>query len=247
MEASGPVAIAIMAKVPVPGRVKTRLCPPLAPVEAAALAAAFLADVAGRVADLARRLGAVAHVAHAPAGEAVEMAACLPLPLPLIAQGEGDLGARMAGVVAALCARGHRGVVLLGTDAPTLPDAILAEAVRALDIPGRIAMAPVRDGGYGVLALDRPHPALFADMPWSTNQVAALTRTRARAAELELVELPGWYDVDDPPSLALLAAELAGHPPEVGHALPGVGAPRTAALLATLRARGFGSGGSALG
>ena len=93
-------------------------------------------------------------------------------------------------------------------------------------------MAPMRDGGYGVLALDRPHPALFAAMPWSTDQVAALTRRRAQAAGLDLIELPGWYDVDDTASLALLAAELAGHPPAVGHALPGAAAPRTAGVLA---------------
>ncbi|ALK10382.1 TIGR04282 family arsenosugar biosynthesis glycosyltransferase [Blastochloris viridis] len=234
MAAESSVAIAVMAKVPAPGRAKTRLCPPLTPDQAAALAAAFLADIAERVAALAARIDAAAYVAYTPRADAVVLDALVPPGIGLVVQPAGDLGARMAGVAAELMRRGHRGVVLLGADAPTLPGAIVEQAAAAAAVPGRVAMAPMLDGGYGVLALDRPHGALFDAMPWSTGAVAKLTRRRARAAGIDLIELPGWYDVDDAPSLALLAAEFAGSPLPLGHGLPGADAARTRALVWTL-------------
>jgi rSAM/selenodomain-associated transferase 1 len=229
------VAIAIMAKAPVPGRAKTRLCPKLTPEAAAALAAAFLADVAERVALLAGRVGAAPYIAYTPREHVATVDSLVPDGIGLVLQPEGDLGARIESVVAELIGYGHTGVVLLGTDAPTLPDVVLEQAVATLAAPGRVAMAPMLDGGYGVLALDKPHQALFADMPWSTGAVAELTRRRARSAGLDLIELPMWYDVDDELSLALLAAEFDGGPLPLGHGLIGAKAHRTEALVRTLK------------
>lgn len=229
------VAIAIMAKAPLPGHAKTRLCPPLTPETAAALAAAFLADVAERVAVLARRIGAAPYIAYSPREAVAAIDTLVPDGVGLVLQPEGNLGARIEGVVAELIDHGHAGAVLLGTDAPTLPDIVLEQAAAAAATPGRVAMAPMLDGGYGVLALDKPYRTLFADMPWSTGAVAELTRKRARAAGLDLIELPIWYDVDDALSLSLLAAEFDGGPLPLGHGLVGAKARRTEALVRTLK------------
>jgi rSAM/selenodomain-associated transferase 1 len=229
------VAIAIMAKAPVPGRAKTRLCPPLTPEEAAALASAFLADVAERVAVLGERVGAASYIAYAPREDVAAVDALVPDRVGLVLQPEGDLGARIKGVVAELLEHGHAGVVVIGSDAPTLPDLILEQAVAIAAMPRRVAMAPMLDGGYGVLALNQPDSTLFTDMPWSTGTVAELTRQRARAAGIELIELPIWYDVDDALSLSLLAAELNGGPLPLGHGLVGAKVPRTEAVMRQLK------------
>ena len=71
-------------------------------------------------------------------------------------------------------------------------------------------LGPADDGGYYLIGMKRPHAHLFADIAWSTNDVAAATRTRAASLGIELVTLPTWYDVDDAATLARLAGEAAG-------------------------------------
>ena len=60
-----------------------------------------------------------------------------------------------------------------------------------------VVLSPAADGGYTLIGLSKPHARLFADIPWSTSEVYRLTLERAREIGLPVVEVPGWYDVDD--------------------------------------------------
>jgi len=71
-------------------------------------------------------------------------------------------------------------------------------------------LGPADDGGYYLIGMKQPHAHLFADIAWSTGEVAAMTRARAAALGIELVALPTWYDVDDAATLARLVAEASG-------------------------------------
>ena len=89
-------------------------------------------------------------------------------------------------------------------------------------------MSPAHDGGYTLIGLSKPHGHLFADIPWSTGEVYRRTLDRAREIGLPVVDVPGWYDVDDALSLRMLEAELAGERPACAAAdMIGADAPAT--------------------
>jgi rSAM/selenodomain-associated transferase 1 len=210
--------VAIVAKTPRPGAVKTRLCPPLTPGEAAALHGAFLADTVELVAGLSGVRGALV---FAPAADEVYAARLAPGFLR-VAQRGADLGARLRHAFAALFAAGAPAVVASGADAPTLPAAYVAEALTRLAAPGTdVALGPTDDGGYYLVGTARPQPALFEDIAWSTPSVLVQTLARARTAGLGVALLPPWFDVDVPADLDRLDASLAD---------AGARAPRTRAL-----------------
>jgi rSAM/selenodomain-associated transferase 1 len=211
----------MFAKAPRTGTVKTRLIPTLAPSQAAQLAGAFIADLAERLAALARALGAVAIVFYTPADAADEIAA-LAGDLRREPQRGRDLGERLTSMLRMLGREGFEHVAVVGSDAPTLPDAAIAHAFAALE-DGDVAMAAAADGGYVLLALRGLHVALFERIPWSTPAVYAVTLERARRAGLHVVELPAWWDVDDGISLERLRHEFAAD-----RSTP---APRTRAML----------------
>ncbi len=104
-------------------------------------------------------------------------------------------------------AAGFSRAAVIGTDHPTLPLATIAEALDALAAPGTVAIGPSDDGGFYLLGLDRPRPALFDGMTYSHGQVFEHTRARAVASGAHLYALAPWYDVDDAGSLARLVAE----------------------------------------
>ena len=111
----------------------------------------------------------------------------------------------------AMLVSGFGAACLLNSDSPTLPTALLIRAARVLLAPGeRVVLGPADDGGYYLIGMKRPHAHLFADIAWSTGEVAAMTRARAAALGIELVALPNWYDVDDAATLARLVAEASG-------------------------------------
>ncbi len=78
--------------------------------------------------------------------------------------------------------------------------------------------SPACDGGYTLIGLSRPHAHLFEAMPWSTDAVYRLTLARAREIGLPVVNVPGWYDVDDAASFRMLEAELEGRRPDFARA-----------------------------
>jgi rSAM/selenodomain-associated transferase 1 len=210
-------AIAVMAKAPRAGRCKTRLVPPLSPDQAAFLSRAFLRDITENLALAAASTAIAPYVAYAPSGEQHLFAGCLaPGTRLVLADGAGAMpdgvtgfGTCLLHAIRSLLAAGHDSACVLNADSPTLPTAILRDAAAALAAPGdRIVMAPAEDGGYTLLGMKAAHARVFADIAWSTQEVAAQTRARAREAGLDLVELPVWYDVDDHASLLRLRADL---------------------------------------
>ena len=215
MAADG-VAFGLMCKVPEAGTSKTRLCPPLSGDEAAALSACFIADVAASIAAaLPAVLGARGIAVHAPAGDGAALHALLPAEFTHMGQRGAGLGERILHAVEDLLAVGHRGVCLINADSPTLPPALLVRAALVLAAPGdpdgeRLVLGPAIDGGYYLIGLKRPHPALFSNIAWSTGRVLGQTLAAAADLGLPVTLLPAWYDVDDDASLQLLLNELFG-------------------------------------
>lgn len=189
-----PVVI-VMAKAPVAGFAKTRLIPALGSEGAAALAASLL-DAAVLHAT---RHGPVdlccAPDTHHPAFQRLADTHGI----VLSAQGEGDLGARMARAFERHLAQ-HGAALMIGTDAPSIDTAMLQRAAQALSDADAV-FVPALDGGYALIGLRRPAPTLFTDMAWSTATVMAHTRERVRAAGLRHTELPPVADIDEPADL----------------------------------------------
>ncbi|MBR0664662.1 glycosyltransferase [Roseomonas hellenica] len=230
------VAVAIICKTPAPGFSKTRLSPPLRPEECAQISACFIHDLAATIDRLAAR-GIAGVALYTPPGSEPGLKSLLPGGFWLLQQGEGDLGARLHLGMVDLLAEGHVGAIIVNSDSPTLPSAILEIAAAALRGGASMVISPAVDGGYTLIGLLRPQPRLFADMPWSTSAVFALTLERAREIGLTPVVLPTWYDVDDASSYALLEAELDGQRPEFADATaPAQDAPWTRAFVARRRA-----------
>ena len=204
-------AVGIMCKAPQPGRTKTRLAASLGATAAADLSACFLRDVAAAIEAVPERLGRRGYAVYAPAGGEQSVRALFPPTFGLMLQVGDDFGQVLFGAAHGLLAAGHDCVLLVNGDSPTLPPAVLAEAIELLRRPGeRAVLGPATDGGYYLIGLKQAHPRLFADIVWGTNSVAQRTRERASEIGLQVAELPEWYDVDDAEALGWLTAELAG-------------------------------------
>ena len=175
--------LAVFAKAPRPGFVKTRLG--LDPEIAAALHESFVRDA------LALAMEASDHVElHTD----VETEAWRDVDVPRRLQASGDLGARMLAALPGLIA---------GSDAPSLP---LAHLTRLLQTPGDVVIGPAEDGGYWAILARRTHPRMFAGVEWSTPHAREQTIAACRACGLDVALGPAWFDVDEPADLRRLAA-----------------------------------------
>lgn len=192
--------IVVFAKAPRPGRVKTRLIPALGEAGAARLAEYMLHHTLG--AAWAADIGPVELCIDPPPGNADWHGFHLPPGVQTSAQGEGDLGARMARAARRSLDADQR-VLLIGTDCPQLDVQTLRDAALLLDMHHAV-MHPARDGGYVLLGLSAFHPALFDDMPWSTAQVATLTRERLAALGWRAAVGRTLADIDEPDDLVHL-------------------------------------------
>ena len=199
-------AVAVMAKVPGATPVKSRLDPALTPDRATELYRCFLLD---RLDALARVPGIEPVVAFTPAAAADTLQALVPTGFRCIAQHGPDLGARLDTVLATLIADGHRGAIAIDIDSPTLPMDYVAEAARVLESGlADVVVGPCDDGGYYLIGVAAPRPALFEKMPWSTSEVLPLTLQRVKDLGLCLHLLPSWFDVDTEADLRRLHAEM---------------------------------------
>lgn len=205
-QASEQDALVIFAKAPIPGEVKTRLCPPLNPDEAATLHGSFVLDTLERTKAAVGRfkLPLDRYLACAPSSALVFFKIMEERQgVRLIDQIGDDLGARMRHAFDTMFSRGYKRVILVGTDVPTLPLEQYKQAHTLLD-QHELVLGPALDGGYFLIGLRKPSPDLFDEVPWSTDQVLQLTLAKADRLGLRIALLPEWRDVDTIDDLAAL-------------------------------------------
>jgi uncharacterized protein len=199
-------AVAIMAKAPQPGQVKTRLCPPLSYGEAAQLYQCFLLD---KIAQLNALPRAAPVISYSPADCRNLFEDLTPSHFMLFPQRGDDLGARILWTFDQLFRQGYTQVVVIDSDTPTLPTAHLEQALRLMARrENDVVLGPTEDGGYYLIGLRQSRRELFEQMPWSTSQVFPETRRRSKLYGLTVACTEYWYDVDTPDDLARLRDSL---------------------------------------
>ncbi|MBI2161942.1 MAG: TIGR04282 family arsenosugar biosynthesis glycosyltransferase [Candidatus Rokubacteria bacterium] len=212
-----------MAKVPGATTVKSRLHPSLTPEGATELYRCFLLD---RLDALAALPGIAPVIAFTPDEAESAMAALAPPGFALVSQRGGDLGQRLANLLADLIGRGHAAAIAVDSDSPTLPMAYVLEAALTLETKAAdVVLGPCDDGGYYLIGVRVPRPGLFQGIPWSTECVTPATLEKARGLGLRVHLLPSWFDVDTEADLRRLHGELAA-----GHDGPA----RTRAFVSTM-------------
>jgi len=195
-------AIAVFAKLPRPGQVKTRLCPPFSPEQAASLYACMLDDVLETTAQAARELALVPVLAVHPPAACSELARRAP-GYRVLAQRGKDLAERMERAVSVLADQEQGPVLLRGSDSPALAPEVLGDALAALR-EADLVLSPDRDGGYNLVGLRRPVPGIFRH-PMSTPEVLSATLANARKRALRARVLATAFDIDVVEDLHLLA------------------------------------------
>ncbi len=184
-------ALIVFAKAPRPGRVKTRLAADLGAQEAARV----YRRLGRRVLDAVREGPYRTLVYYDPPDAEAEMRDWLGgESLEFRPQAEGDLGERMARAFEEALRDADRACIV-GTDVPALRRALVVQALERLE-SADVVLGPAEDGGYYLMALSRPHPEIFRDVPWSTADVLGTTLERARHAGLRESLLPVLKDVD---------------------------------------------------
>lgn len=191
------LALLVVAKEPRPGLVKTRLCPPCTPAEAAALAEAALADT-------------LAAVAGCGAGRRVlaldgRPGPWLPPGFEVFPQHGQGLGARLAHAWEAMGGPG----VQIGMDTPQVTSADLDAALAALD-HAEAALGRTEDGGWWAIGLRRADPLVFAGVPMSTQATGRAQEMRLRRLGLGVAALPTMVDLDTAADIPAVVAAAPG-------------------------------------
>lgn len=250
-------SLVVFARAPVPGQVKTRLFRSdpaltqaalgrlLSPETAAQLHQAFVADVLrkGQAVGFARRVLYAADTVDHPSLQRL----AAEYGYELRQQQGADLGERMGNAIKSELARHDThgetpvGVVLVGTDSPTLPPGYLATAAAALAGHWDVVLGPASDGGYYLVGMRQAELSLFAaPMPWGSGEVLSRTLDRLRALQRQGLRpylLPFFYDCDTPADLRLLRDHLELSGSDLAQARDGdqaISAPSTAAVLREL-------------
>ena len=196
--------VVVMARAPVPGRTKRRLIPAIGAERAATLHRVMIHRAV--TSALASGLGPVELWCTPSTDHEVFRSLRSRLQVELYAQVGTDLGMRMHAAVEAK----PGATAVIGTDCPFLEPGDLIRAASALRSAGTdVVIVPAFDGGYVLIAVDRPRPELFTGVDWGTGRVLAQTRERAHAARLRLLELEARRDVDRPEDLEVLASVLS--------------------------------------
>jgi uncharacterized protein len=177
-------ALLVIAKAPVPGKVKTRLSPPCTPEQAAELAGAALADTLAAAAE-ARAARRILVLDGEPGSWVPEGFAVLPQ------RGEG-----LAERLAAAFEDAGGPAFLVGMDTPQLTPALLNAGLAALDAGADAVFGASLDGGYWAIGLRRSDPAVFRGVPMSDSSTGLAQRARLAELELQTMILPPLLDVD---------------------------------------------------
>ena len=200
-------ALVVYAKAPIPGTVKTRMCPPLTLEEATALHSSFVMDAVERTKKVMGQSKADRFLACDPDMKHPFFTALRSHHgIKLLQQRGKDLGERMGGTIRELFGRGYASVMITGCDIPTLPAEEISQAFSVLDTHDCV-LGPCPDGGYYLIGLRCPCTTLFSDIPWGTSAVFNLTKEKAAALNLQLGLTTSWADIDTPNDLTTLIGE----------------------------------------
>jgi rSAM/selenodomain-associated transferase 1 len=196
-----PLGLLLFSRYPQPGRTKTRLIPHLGPAGAAALQRQMTEHVLAQVLEASRHLPLAVEV-HFDGGSLAQMQSWLgDRPgLGYYPQGAGDLGARLAAAFGRSFAAGRSGAIAIGSDCPALALSHLSAAAAALQRT-EIVLGPATDGGYYLIGLRQPQPALFHGIDWGTERVLAQTLAAIHTQQLTVELLTPLTDVDLPEHL----------------------------------------------
>lgn len=191
------IALAVMARAPTDEQSKTRLLSALGADAGANLRRAILLDTL----EVVRQVSAVERVIlFAPTmaeAEFKNLTGGAGTAVSLIAQRGDGLGERLENAFADLFAREYTGVLVIGSDLPTLPPAHVESAISALtEQVDPVVLGPALDGGYYLIGLRKNHPELFRGIPWSTDAVCDTTADIATRGGLTVSLAPAWYDID---------------------------------------------------
>lgn len=195
------MALVMIAKIPIPGSVKTRLVGELTPEQAAGVYEAMLDCTIQRMNRIFRdnpcfhRILAVNSSSHSFTFAANWQ---------WVEQGSGDLGERIARIWGAI---GGGPAAFFGADCPDVPDTLI-ESVPAALMDADVAMGPVADGGYWTIAGRQLQPSLLNDIDWGTDRVYHQSLAAAQKADLTVARLPQWYDVDRPDDVKALCSRI---------------------------------------
>lgn len=199
-------ALVVMAKEPVPGNVKTRLCPPLTYEMAAELYRCFLLDSFDQYVKLDKTLVIVSFF---PPEWKQGLRAMAPKDFRLIPQSGDDLGERLINAFAYAFSIGNKSVSIVGTDHPTMPIDYIKQSFSLMsNDENDLVLGPSTDGGYYLIGLKKLHKEVFKGIAWSTEMVFEETVDRAERLNLKVATLPQWYDVDTPEDLARLESMI---------------------------------------
>jgi rSAM/selenodomain-associated transferase 1 len=200
--------LAIVAKYPHPGQVKTRLGAGIGYTSAATLYRAFLADLAERFSAAGRDHGFTLSWACAPgSGQLQEIVGA---DARVLTQRGADFADRLYHLAVDMERIGVRRLVIMSSDSPQLATALVRDAFRLIE-PGQVVLGPAEDGGYYLIGLDTTSgvPDLFRGIQMSTPLVLQETMARAAALDFSVCLLPATYDIDEVSDLDRLVGELA--------------------------------------
>ncbi|PSN10297.1 hypothetical protein C7293_28650 [filamentous cyanobacterium CCT1] len=194
----------LFTRFPEPGRTKTRLIPHLGPAAAATLQRRMTEHVLAQVQGAAQHLPLAVEV-HFAGGSLEQMQSWLGDAVACYPQAEGGLGDRLVAAFSQSFALGRPGAIAIGSDCPALTADHLAAALAALHRVD-VVLGPATDGGYYLIGLRQPEPALFEAIAWGTDRVLAQTLAAATAQGLTVELLTPLTDVDRPEDLPVWEA-----------------------------------------
>ena len=200
----GPSTLLAVAKQPVAGEAKTRLCPPLTPQQSASLYECFLRDTL----DVMREVKEVGRVVCYLKEDSRGYFERLAPDFELRCQRGASLGERLDHVLAESLDNGAERAVVMDSDSPSLPSEYVSRAFDLLNAAD-VVVGPSEDGGYYLIGMKAPQSHLLRDVEMSTTHVLTDTLRLAASSGLKVATLPKWYDVDTADDLLRLERELA--------------------------------------
>ena len=186
--------LVVVAKAPLPGEVKTRLCPPLTIDEAAGLYRCFLKD---RIEEIGRLTGIDLAISYTPEDSREYFSRFISNGFHLFPQRGKNLGERLSHIFVDKLADGYDAVSIIDSDTPDLPRSIVQQSFKLLLSDGADAVfGPCEDGGYYLVGMHKPHPELFEAVSWSTENVLQETLNKAAIHGIRTRLLEQWNDLD---------------------------------------------------